>query len=74
MNNSTSTLDLVLLITILTLAPSILVMMTCFTRIIISFSLLRNAMGVQQTPPNQVMIGLALFLTPYYEACYKRHK
>lgn len=65
MNSSTSTLDLVLLITILTLAPSILVMMTCFTRIIISFSLLRNAMGVQQTPPNQVMIGLALFLTMF---------
>jgi flagellar biosynthetic protein FliP len=62
-NNSTTTLDLVILITILSLAPSILIMTTCFTRIIISFSLLRNAMGVQQTPPNQVMIGLALFLT-----------
>lgn len=62
-NNSTNTIDLIILITILSLAPSILVMMTCFTRIIISFSLLRNAMGVQQTPPNQVMIGLALFLT-----------
>lgn len=61
--NNSSTVDLVLLITILSLAPSILVMLTCFTRIIISFSLLRNAMGVQQTPPNQVMIGLALFLT-----------
>ncbi len=83
MNNSTSTLDLVLLITILTLAPSILVMMTCFTRIIISFSLLRNAMGVQQTPPNQVMIGLALFLTLFImkpvindinEVAYKPYK
>lgn len=62
-NDSNSTLDLVLLITILSLAPSILIMLTCFTRIIISFSLLRNAMGVQQTPPNQVLIGLALFLT-----------
>ncbi len=62
-NESSTTLDLVILITILSLAPSILVMLTCFTRIIISFSLLRNAMGVQQTPPNQVMIGLALFLT-----------
>lgn len=61
--NNSSTVDLILLITILSLAPSILVMLTCFTRIIISFSLLRNAMGVQQTPPNQVMIGLALFLT-----------
>ena len=62
-NESSTTIDLILLITILSLAPSILVMLTCFTRIIISFSLLRNAMGVQQTPPNQVMIGLALFLT-----------
>ncbi|MGN0552379.1 MAG: hypothetical protein ACI4I1_03275, partial [Oscillospiraceae bacterium] len=61
--NNSSTVDLILLITVLSLAPSILVMLTCFTRIIISFSLLRNAMGVQQTPPNQVMIGLALFLT-----------
>ncbi len=62
-NESSTTIDLIILITILSLAPSILIMMTCFTRIIISFSLLRNAMGVQQTPPNQVMIGLALFLT-----------
>ncbi|MCH5193181.1 MAG: flagellar type III secretion system pore protein FliP [Oscillospiraceae bacterium] len=62
-NQSSTTLDLILLLTIFSLAPSILVLLTCFTRIIISFSLLRNAMGVQQTPPNQVMIGLALFLT-----------
>ena len=62
-NQSSTTIDLILLLTILSIAPSILVMLTCFTRIIISFSLLRNAMGVQQTPPNQVMIGLALFLT-----------
>ena len=64
-NQSSTTLDLILLLTILSIAPSILVMLTCFTRIIISFSLLRNAMGVQQTPPNQVMIGLALFLTMF---------
>lgn len=62
-NDNNQALDLVLLVTLLTLAPSILIMLTCFTRIIIVFSLLRNAMGVQQTPPNQVMIGLALFLT-----------
>ncbi len=62
-NNSSTTIDLIILITILSLAPSILIMLTCFTRIVISFSLLRNALGVQQTPPNQVMIGLALFLT-----------
>ena len=82
-NGSTNTLDLIILITILSLAPSILVMMTCFTRIVISFSLLRNAMGVQQTPPNQVMIGLALFLTLFImspvisemnEVAYKPYK
>ncbi|MDL2232218.1 flagellar type III secretion system pore protein FliP [Ruminococcaceae bacterium OttesenSCG-928-L11] len=52
-----------LLLTILTLLPSILLMMTCFTRFIVTFSLLRNAIGLQQTPPNQVLIGLALMLT-----------
>lgn len=62
-NKNSTTIDLIILVTIISLAPSILIMTTCFTRIIISFSLLRNAMGVQTTPPNQVMIGLALFLT-----------
>ncbi|MBQ8568091.1 MAG: flagellar type III secretion system pore protein FliP [Oscillospiraceae bacterium] len=62
-NNSTNTIDLVLLITIISIAPSLLVMMTCFTRLIISFSLLRNAMGIATTPPNQVLVGLALFMT-----------
>ncbi len=62
-NDSGGTLELVLLITILSLAPSLLILMTCFTRIIIVFSLLRSAMGTQQTPPNQVLVGLALFLT-----------
>ena len=55
--------QLVALITVLSLAPSILVMMTSFTRIIVVLSFLRTAMGVQQTPPNTVMISLALFLT-----------
>jgi flagellar biosynthetic protein FliP len=59
----TTTIDLIILITILTIAPSLLIMLTCFTRIIIAFSLLRNAMGIAQTPPNQIMLGLALFLT-----------
>ena len=63
LNNNSNTLDLIILLTVISLAPSILIMLTCFTRIIISFSLLRNAMGIQTTPPNQVMIGLALFLT-----------
>jgi flagellar biosynthetic protein FliP len=51
------------LLTVLSLAPSILIMMTSFTRIVVVLSFLRTAMGVQQTPPNTVMISLALFLT-----------
>jgi flagellar biosynthetic protein FliP len=54
---------LVLLITVLSLAPSILVMVTSFTRIVIVLSFLRTAIGLQQTPPNPVLVGLALFLT-----------
>ncbi|MCS6777167.1 MAG: flagellar type III secretion system pore protein FliP [Chloroherpetonaceae bacterium] len=57
------TLQLLLLLTVLTLAPSILIMTTAFTRIVIVFSILRSAMGTPQIPPNQVLIGLALFLT-----------
>ncbi|RKD34448.1 flagellar type III secretion system pore protein FliP [Thermohalobacter berrensis] len=56
-------IQLLVLLTILTLAPAILIMMTSFTRIIIVLSLIRNALATQQTPPNQVLIGLALFLT-----------
>ena len=56
---------LVLLITFLSLAPSLLVMVTAFTRIVIVLSFLRTAIGLQQTPPNPVLIGLALFLTAY---------
>ncbi|MCX7898452.1 MAG: flagellar type III secretion system pore protein FliP [Rhodocyclaceae bacterium] len=52
-----------LLLTSLTFLPAVLLMMTCFTRIIIVFSLLRHALGTQTAPPNQVLIGLALFLT-----------
>ncbi len=58
-----SSLQILFLLTILTLAPSILIMMTSFTRIIIVLSFIRNALGLQQTPPNQVLIGIALFLT-----------
>ena len=57
------TVDIVILLTILTLLPSILMMLTGFTRIIIVLSFIRQALGMQQTPPNQVLIGLALFLT-----------
>lgn len=56
-------IQIVLLLTVLTLAPAILLMMTSFTRLVIVFSILRQALGVQQSPPNQVIIGLALFLT-----------
>lgn len=68
-------IQLVLLLTILSLAPSILVMMTSFTRIVIVLSFLRTALGTQQTPPNQVLISLALFLTlfimmPTFQATY----
>ena len=58
-----SSLQIMFIITILALAPSILVMMTSFTRIIISLHFLKSAIGTQQMPPNQVVIGLALFLT-----------
>lgn len=58
-----SALEIVLLLSLLTLAPSILLMTTSFTRIIIVFSLLRQALGTAQLPPNQVLIGLALFMT-----------
>lgn len=56
-------IQLVGLITVLSLAPAILMMVTSFTRIIVVLSLLRTALGVQQSPPNQVMVSLALFLT-----------
>jgi len=57
------TFEILGILTILALAPSILIMMTSFTRIIIVLSFVRNALGIQQLPPNQVLIGLALFLT-----------
>jgi flagellar biosynthetic protein FliP len=56
-------LQIVLLLTVLSLAPALLIMTTSFTRIVIVLSLLRQAIGTQQLPPNQVLIGLALFMT-----------
>ena len=56
-------LQVMFLLTILTLAPSILILMTSFSRFVIVLSFLRQAMGTQQTPPTQVLVGLALFLT-----------
>ena len=58
-------LQLIILMTVLTLLPSMVILMTSFTRIIIVLSLLRQALGTAQTPPNQVLIGIALFLTLY---------
>jgi flagellar biosynthetic protein FliP len=68
-------LQLIIVMTLLGLLPSILILMTSFTRIIIVLSLLRQAMGTAQTPPNQVLIGIALFLTlfimnPILQAIY----
>ncbi len=57
------TLQILFIITLITLAPTILIMMTCFTRLIICLHFIRSAIGTQQMPPNQVLIGLALFLT-----------
>ena len=54
---------MIIILTMISVAPFILLMMTCFTRIIIVLSFLRNALGLQQTPPNQVLVGLALFIT-----------
>jgi flagellar biosynthetic protein FliP len=67
--------QMVALLTVLSLAPSILMMMTSFTRIVVVLSFLRTAMGTQQTPPNTVMISLAMFLTlfimmPTFQASY----
>ena len=61
--DSVQTLEILFLTTMFTLLPAIVVMMTSFTRYVISLSFLRQAMGTQQTPPNLVLVGLALFLT-----------
>ncbi len=69
-------IQLIAVVTILSLAPSILIMVTSFTRIVVVLSLLRTAIGVQQSPPNTVVISLALFLTafvmtPIFEKAYE---
>ena len=62
------TLQILILMTVLTLLPAILLMMTAFTRIVIVLAILRQALGAGQTPPNQVLVGLALFLTLFVMA------
>lgn len=61
--NQVPTLDILLMLTVISLLPSLLIMVTSFARTAIILSFLRNAMGVQQTPPNMVLIGIAIFLT-----------
>ena len=64
----TVTLQILAIMTALTLLPSVVMMMTSFTRIIVVFAILRQALGLQQTPSNQILIGLALFLTLFVMA------
>ncbi len=69
-------LEILFLFTILTLAPSFIIMMTSFTRIVVVLHFVRQAMGVQQMPPNQILLGLSLFLTffvmqPVFNAVYE---
>jgi flagellar biosynthetic protein FliP len=61
--NFSAAMQIIVLLTVLSLAPAILLMMTSFTRIVIVMTLLRQALGAQQLPPNQVLIGLAMFMT-----------
>ena len=61
--DSVQALEILLLTTMITLLPSLVIMCTSFTRYVITLSFLRNAMGTQQTPPNMVLVGVALFLT-----------
>jgi flagellar biosynthetic protein FliP len=56
-------IQILILLTVLSLAPAILIMMTSFTRLVVVFSFLRHALGTQQMPPNQILIGLSIFLT-----------
>jgi flagellar biosynthetic protein FliP len=69
-------LQIIAMITVLSLAPSLLMMLTAFTRIVVVLSFLRHALGLQQSPPNSVIIGLSLFLTvfvmePTFQTAYK---
>src|SRR5690349_23789128 len=61
-------LQIIALLTVLSLAPGILIMVTSFTRVVVVLSLLRSALGGQQTPPNMVMVSLAMFLTAFVMA------
>jgi flagellar biosynthetic protein FliP len=74
---SSRIIQMVGLLTVLSIAPAILIMVTSFTRIVVVLSLLRTALGLQQTPPNQVLVSLALFLTffimsPTFQESYEK--
>jgi len=60
---TSTAVQLLLILTVLSVAPAILLLTTCFTRIVVVLSFVRNALGTQQMPPNQVLVGLALFMT-----------
>jgi flagellar biosynthetic protein FliP len=66
--DATAAVQIMVVLTLLTLAPAMLMLLTSFTRVVIVLSLLRQAVGVQQLPPNQVILGLALFLTVFVMA------
>ena len=61
--STSTTMQLLLIFTVLSIAPAILILMTCFTRIIVVLSFVRTSLATQQMPPNQVLVGIALFLT-----------
>ena len=74
-NSMSSAIEIIVLITLVTLAPTLVIMLTGFTRIIVVLGFVRSAVGIPQTPPNQVLTGLALFLTffvmtPTFTAVY----
>lgn len=66
--DNVDTVEILLMLTVIGLLPSILMLTTCFTRVIITLSFVRNALGLQQTPPNQVLVGIALFLSLFIMA------
>ncbi|RJP00419.1 flagellar biosynthetic protein FliP [Exiguobacterium sp. RIT452] len=67
-SDTATSIKLLVLLTLLSLAPSLLILMTCFTRVIVVLSFVRSALGTQQTPPNQLLVGLALFITLFVMA------
>lgn len=74
--NYSISIQVLAVMTVITLLPSLVIMMTAFTRIVIVFAILRQAIGMQQTPSNQILVGIALFLTifvmaPVFEEVYQ---